>query len=213
VDEWLAEGNYEDTRHEAFVACTTDYAGDFYMYACESNWHEPEPWCPAGLQAFMSEIMPACVESLGPLYPEDRDPLSLAWRDLSDEILDRLYDTHSECCGATGESFTVLPPSNGDEVTFEWILDSVRQGAEASARWHMNGEVGIARFNSFVTSYSLGNDFVDLLRSDAGAESFRLGLLTANYYVAAGAEVWEDLFVFVFDNGVVTTIRFAAGET
>jgi hypothetical protein len=213
VDEWLAEGSYEDTRHEAFVACTTDYAGDFYMYACESNWHEPEPWCPAGLEAFMSEIMPACIEALSPLYPEDRDPLTLLARALPDEILDRLYETHSECCGATGASYTVQPPENGDEVTFEWVLDSVRQASEAPARWQMNGEVPLARFDSFAEAHSLGADFVDLLAADAGADSFRLGLMDASYYAAPGAEVWEDLFVFVFDNGVVTTIRFYAGET
>ena len=29
---------------------------------------------------------------------------------------------------------------------------------------------------------------------------------------AAGAEVWEDLFIFSFDNNVIITIRFFAGE-
>lgn len=39
--------------------------------------------------------MPACVESLAAYYPEDRPPLSLAWRELSDEVQARSFDSFS----------------------------------------------------------------------------------------------------------------------
>ena len=212
IEEWLAEGDYENTRNEAFIACTTDYAGDFYDYACDSSYHAPEEWCPAGLEVFLSDIMPACVTELSGHYPEDRPPLRLEGRTMSDVISDRLEQGPEWSMGATGESYTVEAPSSGEEITFEWILDSVRQINENSARYGNNGEVGVDSFSSFASSYELGDDFIDLLEADAGSEIFRLGQLDANWYCAAGAECWLDLFVFVFDNNVVTTIEFAAGE-
>ncbi len=212
VEEWLAEGDYENTRNEAFVACTTDYAGDFYEYACESSYHAPEPWCPAGIDVFLSDIMPACREEVGVYYPEDRPALRLEGRSLGDVITDRLSQGPDWSMGATGESYTVLPPESGEPITFEWILDSVRQISDNAAMYQMEGEVAAGSFGSFAQSYELGDDFIDLLEADAGSDSFRLGKLDANWYCAAGAECWLDLFVFVFDNNVVTTIEFAAGE-
>lgn len=113
--------------------------------------------------------------------------------------------------GATGESYTAQAP-DGEEVTFEWIMDSVRQGSEMSSMYHLEGEVQAGSFDSFAESYELGDDFIDLLMADAESQSYRLGKLSANWYCAAGAECWADLFVFVFDNDVVTTIEFLAGE-
>ncbi len=212
VDEWVSEGGFEDSRHDGFIACTTDYADWHYDAAC-GTVSSGEDWCLAGYDAYRATVLPACVAALEDAFPRDRDPLGFAHRDLDDEIDDRLRATYSECCGASGASMTVIAPESGEAVTLDWVVDSVRQNDSMPGIWHTNAPGDTDGLTRMLQHYSLGDDFLDLVRADAGSDAFEVGHLSANWYPAAGAEAWEDLYVLYFDNGVVTTLRFSAGET
>jgi len=213
VEDWWSEGDFEDSRNDGFVTCTTDYAGGHYDSMCDSSWHAPEDWCPGGFDLFQSEIMSACVDELEGYYPPDREPLELTPRSLPSEIEDRLAGSWSECCSVEAESYHVVPPAEG-EATFAHVVDSVRQRTRFDTiPFTLSPESSREAVESAASRYDLGDDFLDLVVEDAGSGSFRVGHLEANWYPAAGAEAWADLYVLVFDDGVVTALAFTAGET
>jgi len=212
VEMFISEGGYENTRHEGFAVCITDYNDWHYEAACHAT-SSVEDWCLGGYESYRLDVLPGCVAALEGAFPEDRDRLGFAHRAFDSELESRLEGTWSECCSASGASMTVIAPESGEDVTLEWVVDSIRQADEMSGIWHTNASGDLAGFNSQAGAYDLGDDFVTRLSADAGSDAFSLGHLSANWYPAAGAEAWEDIYVFHFDNGVVTTIRFSSGET
>ncbi|RLB55126.1 MAG: hypothetical protein DRJ42_07155 [Deltaproteobacteria bacterium] len=213
VNEWIAEGDYTDTRREGFTACT-DAADDIHFETVCGASSSIEAWCLAGFDAYRDTVLPACVTALDPAFPEDTDPLGFRYRGgLGADIDARLEATESACCGASAVTAEVIAPTSGEAVTLAWVVDSVRQAEDMPSLWQTNAETDVAAFDRQAVSYDLAPGFVELLEANAGSNSFRIGHLDANWYAAAGAEAWEDLYIFYFDNGVVTTVRFSAGET
>ena len=74
------------------------------------------------------------------------------------------------------------------------------------------GSGSLGAFETQAAYYELGSDIVGQLTANAGSSNYELGRLDANWYVAAGAEAWADLWVFYFDNGVVLTVEMQSGE-
>ncbi|MBW2462580.1 MAG: hypothetical protein JRH11_13105 [Deltaproteobacteria bacterium] len=213
VDEWIAEGDYLDTRREGFTACT-EVADDIHFETVCGGSSDVEGWCLAGFDAYRDVILPACITALDPVFPEDTDPLRFRYRGgLGADIEAHLEATESDCCGASAVTAEVIAPASGEAVTLAWVVDSVRQAEDMPSLWQTNAETDVATFNSHAGSYNLAPEFVELLEANAGSTSFRIGHLDANWYPAAAAEAWEDLYIFHFDNDVVTTVRFSAGET
>ena len=57
------------------------------------------------------------------------------------------------------------------------------------------------------------DEFIAAAGRLAGSESYQVGSVSRSYYVAAGAEAWETVWVLAFDNGKIVTVSITDYET
>ena len=207
VDEWLAEGDYQDPRHDAFEACWRDFAADWYDSLCGPG--DPAAWCPGGRDAYVDELLPICREELAPSYPAPLPAVAFDDFEVSPEVrarVEAIDDGYGSVVWVRGRR--VRP--DGEPVTLPRILDTLARADGVPYR--VESGATIAQLQRVAIDWGLGADFVPLLEDNAGTTDYEIGHLSANWYVAAGAEAWADLFVLYFDDGVVLTVELQTGE-
>jgi hypothetical protein len=155
-----------------------------------------------------------CREKLWGEYGPGPEPtLELTSRSLPDEVEEMVDTASGDCdaCSLWARAYTYDMGENG-LATLEDVLLAVLDRQESPREWSNLGERDAGVMLGDLDWHGL-DGLVDAVADYVGVPGYKVGELNRSWYVAAGAEAWESIWVLHFDNGWIVAVSVTDYET